>query len=123
MRRKSCAPRLETMSHSTYLPYGRGLGTVSWRSDINRIAFLAGDAAHLNWPAGGFGMNTGIGDAVDLGWKLAAVLQGWGGTHLLDSYGLERKPVAMTNVKEASEMHAGFETQVGFSAILEEDSE
>ena len=41
--------------------------------------FLAGDAAHLNWPAGGFGMNTGVGDAVDIGWKLAAVLEGWGG--------------------------------------------
>jgi hypothetical protein len=89
----------------------------------DRHVFLAGDAAHLNWPAGGFGMNTGIGDAVDLGWKLAAVLQGCGGTRLLDSYGPERKPVAMTNVKEASEMHAGFETQVGFSAILEENSE
>lgn len=68
-------------------------------------------------------MNTGIGDAVDLGWKLAAVLQGWGGTRLLDSYGPERRPVAMTNVKEASEMHASLETQVTFSAILEEDSE
>jgi 2-polyprenyl-6-methoxyphenol hydroxylase-like FAD-dependent oxidoreductase len=88
-----------------------------------RRVFLAGDAAHLNWPAGGFGMNTGIGDAVDLGWKLAAVLQGWGGTRLLDSYGPERKPVAMTNVKEASEMRAGFDTQVAFSAILEENSE
>ena len=85
--------------------------------------FLAGDAAHLNWPAGGFGMNTGIGDAVDLGWKLAAVLRGWAATRLLGSYGPERKPVAMTNVKEASEMHAGFETQVAFSAILGEDSE
>ncbi|HLF22720.1 MAG TPA: FAD-dependent monooxygenase, partial [Burkholderiales bacterium] len=40
--------------------------------------FLAGDAAHLNWPTGGFGMNTGVGDAVDIGWKLAAALQGWG---------------------------------------------
>jgi 2-polyprenyl-6-methoxyphenol hydroxylase-like FAD-dependent oxidoreductase len=89
----------------------------------DKRVFLAGDAAHLNWPAGGFGMNTGIGDAVDLGWKLAAVLQGWGGTRLLDSYGPERKPVAMTNVKEASEMHAGFETQVAFSGILEENSE
>jgi 2-polyprenyl-6-methoxyphenol hydroxylase-like FAD-dependent oxidoreductase len=89
----------------------------------DKRVFLAGDAAHLNWPAGGFGMNTGIGDAVDLGWKLAAVLQGWGGTRLLQSYGLERKPVAMTNVKEASEMRAGFDTQVAFSAILEENSE
>jgi 2-polyprenyl-6-methoxyphenol hydroxylase-like FAD-dependent oxidoreductase len=89
----------------------------------DKHVFLAGDAAHLNWPAGGFGMNTGIGDAVDLGWKLTAVFQGWGGTRLLDSYGPERKPVAMTNVKEASEMHAGFGTQVNFSAILEENSE
>ena len=89
----------------------------------DKRVFLAGDAAHLNWPAGGFGMNTGIGDAVDLGWKLAAVLRRWGGTHLLDSYGPERKPVAMTNVREASEMHAGFETHVAFSAILEENSE
>ena len=39
--------------------------------------FLAGDAAHLNWPTGGFGMNTGVGDAVDIGWKLAAILQAW----------------------------------------------
>jgi 2-polyprenyl-6-methoxyphenol hydroxylase-like FAD-dependent oxidoreductase len=93
------------------------------KSYQDRRVFLAGDAAHLNWPAGGFGMNTGIGDGVDLGWKLAAVLQGWGGPRLLDSYGPERKPVAMTNVKEASEMHAGFETQVAFSATLEENSE
>jgi 2-polyprenyl-6-methoxyphenol hydroxylase-like FAD-dependent oxidoreductase len=89
----------------------------------DKRVFLAGDAAHLNWPAGGFGMNTGIGDAVDLGWKLAAVLQRWGGTRLLQSYDLERKPVAMTNVKEASEMRTGFDTQVAFSAILEENSE
>jgi 2-polyprenyl-6-methoxyphenol hydroxylase-like FAD-dependent oxidoreductase len=88
----------------------------------DKRVFLAGDAAHLNWPAGGFGMNTGIGDAVDLGWKLAAVLQRWGGTRLLQSYDLERKPVAMTNVREASEMRTGFDTQVAFSAILEENS-
>ena len=41
--------------------------------------FLAGDAAHVMPPNGGLGMNTGIGDAVDLGWKLAAVHHGWGG--------------------------------------------
>jgi len=51
---------------------------VAERYQHDRV-FLAGDAAHLNWPAGGFGMNTGIGDAVDIGWKLAAVLQGWAG--------------------------------------------
>lgn len=64
--------------------------------------FLAGDAAHLLWPKGGFGANTGIGDAVDLGWKLAATLQGWGGPALLDSYERERRPIAVRNVSEAS---------------------
>jgi len=64
--------------------------------------FIAGDAAHLTSPTGGFGMNMGIQDAVDLGWKLAAVLQGWGGTNLLQSYEVERRPVAIRNVREAS---------------------
>ena len=85
--------------------------------------FLAGDAAHLNWPAGGFGMNTGVGDAVDLGWKLAAVLQSWGGRHLLDSYTAERKPIAMINVNEAAEMRASFDNQTPFSPKIGDDSE
>jgi 2-polyprenyl-6-methoxyphenol hydroxylase-like FAD-dependent oxidoreductase len=85
--------------------------------------FLAGDAAHLNWPAGGFGMNTGVGDAVDIGWKLAAVLQGWGGARLLDSYTAERKPIAMINVNEAAEMRASFDNQTPFSPQIEEDSD
>jgi 2-polyprenyl-6-methoxyphenol hydroxylase-like FAD-dependent oxidoreductase len=85
--------------------------------------FLAGDAAHLNWPAGGFGMNTGVGDAVDIGWKLAAMLQGWAGPKLLDSYTLERKPIAMINVNEAAEMRASFDNQTPFSPRIEEDSE
>jgi len=89
----------------------------------DRRVFLAGDAAHLNWPAGGFGMNTGVGDAVDIGWKLAAVLQGWGGAHLLDSYTAERKPIAMINVNEAAEMRASFDKQTPFSPRIEEDSE
>jgi len=95
---------------------------VAQRYQAGRV-FLAGDAAHLNWPAGGFGMNTGIGDAVDIGWKLAAVLQGWGGPHLLDSYTAERKPVAMINVNEAAEMRASFDHQTPFSPRIEEDSQ
>ncbi|MEM7445138.1 MAG: FAD-dependent oxidoreductase [Pseudomonadota bacterium] len=59
--------------------------------------FLAGDAAHLFAPTGGVGMNTGIGDACDLAWKLAGTLQGWGGPRLLDSYEAERKPIAIRN--------------------------
>jgi 2-polyprenyl-6-methoxyphenol hydroxylase-like FAD-dependent oxidoreductase len=65
--------------------------------------FLVGDAAHQLSPTGGFGMNTGVADAVDLGWKLAAVLNGWGGDNLLDSYEVERRPIATRNVKEAHE--------------------
>ena len=85
--------------------------------------FLAGDAAHLNWPAGGFGMNTGVGDAVDIGWKLAAMLQGWGGANLLNSYTAERKPIAMINVNEAAEMRANFDNQTPFSPKIGEDSD
>src|SRR5882672_6650913 len=64
--------------------------------------FLAGDCAHQNTPTGGYGMNTGMGDAVDLGWKLAASEQGWAGPALLDSYDAERRPVAVRNVEEAT---------------------
>ena len=62
------------------------------RFDFGRV-FLAGDSAHLVSPMGGFGMNLGIGDAADLGWKLAAVIQGWGGPMLLPSYSIERGEV------------------------------
>ncbi len=68
--------------------------------------FLAGDACHLHPPFGGFGMNMGIGDAVDLGWKLAAVLQGWGGPALLDSYERERRPVHQRTMDEAAANYA-----------------
>jgi 2-polyprenyl-6-methoxyphenol hydroxylase-like FAD-dependent oxidoreductase len=60
--------------------------------------FLAGDAVHLVIPTGGLGMNTGVGDATDLGWKLAAVLSGWGGPRLLDSYDIERHQIGDRNV-------------------------
>jgi 2-polyprenyl-6-methoxyphenol hydroxylase-like FAD-dependent oxidoreductase len=55
--------------------------------------FIAGDACHQHPPYGGYGLNTGLEDAANLGWKLAAALQGWGGQHLLDSYGEERRPI------------------------------
>jgi 2-polyprenyl-6-methoxyphenol hydroxylase-like FAD-dependent oxidoreductase len=58
---------------------------------------LAGDAVHQVIPTGGYGMNTGVGDAFDLGWKLAAVLGGFGGDRLLLSYEQERRPVALAN--------------------------
>jgi 2-polyprenyl-6-methoxyphenol hydroxylase-like FAD-dependent oxidoreductase len=60
--------------------------------------FLAGDAVHLVIPTGGLGMNSGVGDAIDLAWKLAATLQGWGGPNLLASYEAERRQIGDRNV-------------------------
>jgi hypothetical protein len=77
-------------------------------SDVYRTGriFFAGDAAHLNHPSSGLGLNTGLGDAVDLGWKLAAAVTGWGGAGLLDSYAIERRPVGIRNVGHADISHA-----------------
>jgi hypothetical protein len=71
----------------------------------NRI-FLVGDAAHLNPPWGGHGFNTCVGDAVNIGWKLAAVLQGWAPESLLDSYEAERRPVAQRTIEAAGNQEA-----------------
>lgn len=80
------------------------LGVDQWEGALtvartyrNGRAFLAGDAAHRSYPAGASGTNTGIGDAVDLGWKLAAAVLGWGGPELLDSYERERRPIALSD--------------------------
>jgi len=69
----------------------------------DRRVFLAGDACHLHPPYGGFGMNLGIADGVDLGWKLAAVLNGWGGDALLESYEQERRSVHQRTIAAAIE--------------------
>ncbi len=69
--------------------------------------FLAGDAAHLVIPTGGLGMNTGVGDAVDLSWKLAAMLAGWGGPQLPGSYEAERRPIGLRNVKASRSAMVG----------------
>lgn len=67
-------------------------------SDRGRV-FLAGDAAHLVIPTGGLGMNTGVGEAIDLGWKLWGTLAGWGGPRLLPAYDAERRPIGARNVR------------------------
>jgi len=70
--------------------------------------FLAGDTVHQMSPTGGFGMNTGIQEAVDIGWKLAAVIEGWGGAELLDSYDAERRPVAQLITDESARNYTQF---------------
>lgn len=62
--------------------------------------FIAGDAAHSHPPYGGYGVNSGLEDARNLGWKLAAVLRGWGGERLLDSYDAERRPVFHSTIND-----------------------
>lgn len=81
------------------------ISSADWRAGVSLVAqqyrigrcLLAGDAAHLFTPTGGFGLNTGIEDAYNLGWKLAAVCAGWAPDTLLDSYEAERRPVAIRN--------------------------
>ena len=74
--------------------------------------FLIGDAAHLNPPFGGHGLNTGLGDAVDLGWKLAGTLAGWGGPGLLDSYAVERVPLHRRVIDEAASNMSTLSTEL-----------
>ncbi len=73
---------------------------------------LAGDSAHQMFPTGGYGMNSGIADAVDAAWKLAALLTGFGGAALLDSYERERRPVGLNNM-HASRRHLGVHLKAG----------
>jgi len=88
----------------------------------DRRVFLAGDACHLHPPFGGYGMNMGVADGVDLGWKIAAVLQGWGGSKLLDSYELERRPVHNFVMDEAVANHSLLSHAL-YRDGIEEDSE
>ncbi|KAL4762175.1 FAD binding domain-containing protein [Aspergillus foveolatus] len=71
------------------------LGIAAAYSTPSLLVFLAGDAGHLSPPHGGYGMNSGIVDAVSLSWRLAAVMKGYGGSYLLRSYSLERRPMMM----------------------------
>ena len=101
----------QTLSGGASLDY-RLLGLASWTAGYMLVAnqfrrgrlFIAGDAAHLFTPTGGMGYNTSVDDAVNLGWKLAAVTQGWAPDALLDSYHEERHPIAKRNTAFARSM-------------------
>ena len=96
---------IEIISRATW---NAGYTLVADRFQHGRV-FIGGDAAHLFTPTGGLGYNTAIEDAVNLGWKLAAMLKGWGGPALLDSYHTERQALAKRNTGYAR----GFADSVG----------
>ncbi len=85
--------------------------------------FIAGDAAHTMSPTGGMGMNTGASDAENLGWKLAAVLQGWGDEDLLETYETERRPVALRNAAWSSGNFKTWKSPENTSAIMNDTEE
>lgn len=97
-----------------------GYALVAERFGAGRV-MLVGDAAHLFTPTGGQGYNTSVDDAANLGWKLAALCQGWGGPALLPSYEAERKPIARRNTAFARAM-ADSIGRVELPADLEDDS-
>jgi len=92
---------MEILTHDPWAAHS----LIAERYGEGRI-FLAGDACHLHPPYGGYGMNMGISDAVDLGWKLAARLRHWGGAQLLASYERERRAVHRRVIAEAVENYA-----------------
>jgi 2-polyprenyl-6-methoxyphenol hydroxylase-like FAD-dependent oxidoreductase len=101
------------------------LGTDPWQArSLLATAYqrgrllLAGDAAHQNPPWGGHGFNTGVGDAVNLGWKLAAVLRGWAPAELLDSYEAERRPVAADTISIAGQNARTLATELASEALM-----
>ena len=98
-----------------------GLALVSNHYQKGRI-FLAGDSIHLFTPAGGFGFNTGIDDISNLGWKLAAVIQGWAPPALLDTYEIERRPIGIRNTT-ASGDYADKIGSLVFPDYVDEDSD
>ena len=89
---------------------------------VDGNVLLVGDAVHTMSPTGGFGMNTAIDDAVNLGWKLAAMHQGWGGPNLLPSYEVERRPVGIRNSLAAAENFELWMSQPAIGAAVEENS-
>ena len=101
-------------------PWTAGLSLVAERFQDGRV-LLAGDAVHLFTPSGGLGMNTGVDDAANLGWKLAAWHHGWAGERLVDSYAAERRPVAVRNLRQSFTL-AKASALMQFSDHLEDDT-
>jgi len=134
----SAAPDLDTIDAAAQVRRALGsdeipfriLGVVPWRRsqcaartfDHGRV-LLAGDAAHTTSPTGGHGLNTGLGDVSDLGWMLAACLEGWGGPGLLHAYTQERRPVAVRNSTLSSRNYEQWVEPLDYSQILASGAE
>jgi 2-polyprenyl-6-methoxyphenol hydroxylase-like FAD-dependent oxidoreductase len=103
---------VEVLSRSSW---SAGYTLVAEKFQQSRI-FIGGDAAHLFTPTGGLGYNTAVEDAVNLGWKLTAVINGWGGPALLNTYETERRKIAVRNTTFAR----GFADSVGLFVAPEE---
>jgi 2-polyprenyl-6-methoxyphenol hydroxylase-like FAD-dependent oxidoreductase len=106
---------IEVLSTGTWIA---GHSLVAERYQQGRV-FIAGDAAHLFTPTGGLGYNTAVGDAVNLGWKLAGVLRGHARPELLDSYDAERRPIGVRNTGYArgfADSIGGFQTTPALEA-------
>ena len=88
----------------------------------NRV-ILAGDAIHLFTPTGGFGMNTGVSDAIDIAWKIQAMIEGWGGKNLINSYFMERHSIGVRNTKEAADCFDQLYSVMQYGDELDDDSE
>ena len=93
-----------TLDDPARIPF-QVLSVTPWRRSemlatryVNGRIALVGDSAHTMSPTGGMGMNTGIQEVLDIGWKLQGLLNGWGGPNLLNSYEIERRPIAMRNI-------------------------
>ena len=116
----ACAGAPVDVEIAGHEPWTAGVALVAERFADRRV-FLAGDAVHLFTPTGGFGMNTGLEDASNLAWKLAARLQGWGGDGLLASYECERLPIALRNTGAGRQFSINI-NDVHAPAILEDAS-
>ena len=108
---------VEVLAHH---PWTAGMALVAERYGAGRV-LLAGDSVHLFTPTGGFGMNTGVDDAANLAWKLAAMVQGWGGSGLIASYETERKPIAVRNTGAARQLSKNI-GEIAIPPELEDDS-
>ncbi|WP_224031399.1 FAD-dependent oxidoreductase [Paraburkholderia caribensis] len=106
------------------------LSTIPWRRSemlaerfVRGRVILAGDALHTMSPTGGMGMNTGIQEALDLGWKLQGLIEGWGGQTLLDSYEVERRPVAQRNIAFSTNNFRAWKDAPDASAVCDDTEE